>query len=288
MTAADHAIACDLRRRGWAVVPLDPRCRVLLTEALAAARAFFARPEPVKRAVAATAATGYRGWEAPGSHGHTAGLIEAKQGYVIGQEPAPGRSDPRVRAVNPWPAGDPGLAPALAAARDRLLAEARALLPVIEVAMGATAGSLDALARDPMLALRVLRYPAVPPDRCPVTGIGAHTDAGCLTLLWQPDAPGLEIEDRAGCWSLLPPDPDLLVLSLGDMAEPLSGGRLRALQHRVITRSPVARHSVAFFLDLDPDAPIAPLPGTAAGIAGSGPVPTAAEMLAKMHERDYR
>lgn len=286
--ADDHAIAAALRACGWGRVGLTEPDRTCLEEALAAAKAFFARPEPVKRAVAASAATGYRGWEAPESHGHAAGPIEAKEGYVIGQEPVEGGNDPRVRAPNPWPAEDPGLAPALTAVRDHLWARARALLPTVETAMGAAVGSLSALARDPMLALRLLRYPPAPPDRPPVTGIGAHTDAGCLTLLWQPDAPGLEIEGADGRWSRLPPDPDTLVLSLGDMAEPLSGGRLRALRHRVINRSPVDRHSIAFFLDLDPAAPIAPLPGTTPGSAGAGPIPTAAEMLAKMHERDYR
>lgn len=284
----------DVHAQGWSAVPIEsvggPDLAASLPAALAAADTFFALPADRKRGVLATDANGYRGWEPPSIHGHASGTQEAKEGFVIGQEPAPGRSDPQVRRANPWPADVPSLRPALRQVRDRLQAVALAVLPAVEDAMTIPRGSLSDRARDPMQALRVLRYPPTPAGQNPALGIGPHTDAGCLTLLWQADEPGLEVQAVDGTWSVVAPDPAVLILSLGDMAALLSGGRVPALRHRVINRTRRTRHSIAFFLDLDPDGLITPLRSRGSDGPAKGPTAplTAAEMLAKMHERDYR
>ena len=98
--------------------------------------------------------------------------------------------------------------------------------------------------------LRLNYYPQYPFDAAGNRpfGVGEHTDAGALTLLLQDDQPGLEV-CRDGCWYLVEPRADALVVNIGDMIQVWSNDRYRAALHCVVTNPSQDRYSVPFFLN---------------------------------------
>jgi isopenicillin N synthase-like dioxygenase len=132
----------------------------------------------------------------------------------------------------------------------------------------------DAFA-DGISAIRLLRYP--PPSAQICTGdpgelyaddahgtrrllsIEAHCDYGFLTLLAQHGVPGLQARGSDGGWIDLPPMEGTLVVNFGQLMERWTAGRLRATEHRVLSRG-CERFAIPFFYAPRVDAMIAPLP----------------------------
>ncbi|EKG16424.1 hypothetical protein MPH_06393 [Macrophomina phaseolina MS6] len=125
--------------------------------------------------------------------------------------------------------------------------------------------------------LRLLHYPPVPVRALTThrthSRIGAHSDFGSLTLLFQDDVGGLEVEDPCapGTFRAAPPVPGTLLVNVGDLMERWSNGRWRSTVHRV-GAPPAgehgeeeamcrARYSIPFFSAPNDDAVIEALPG---------------------------
>ncbi len=69
-----------------------------------------------------------------------------------------------------------------------------------------------------------------------------------------------------GKWRIVRCPPDLLIVSTGFLLEKLTGGHIKATQHRVVNRNSWERFSTALFLDPNPAsliAPVMPLPAGA-------------------------
>ncbi|MEJ0038358.1 MAG: 2OG-Fe(II) oxygenase family protein [Gammaproteobacteria bacterium] len=101
------------------------------------------------------------------------------------------------------------------------------------------------------VTLRFLHYPANLPSRSnDQLGAGAHTDYGSITLLFQDDVGGLELQNAEGSWQSAPPVVDAAVINTGDLMERWTNGRYRSTVHRV---RPIAgtrdRYSIALFID---------------------------------------
>lgn len=115
--------------------------------------------------------------------------------------------------------------------------------------------------RRPITIQRLLHYP---PQQGQVyqeeIGIGAHTDYGFLTILSQDDVGGLQVRNRAGEWVSAPPVKDAFIVNIGDLVETLTDGRYTSTMHRVINTSGKERYSLPFFMDMDFDAVIEPVP----------------------------
>ena len=232
----------------------------------ALAREFFARPVEAKSAVAMiNGGTAWRGWFP--LHGElTSGTPDHKEGYYFGRElPA---TDRRVQAGTPL--HGPNLFPTVPAALratvleylDALEALGQRLTAAISVALGLAPDALGhRWFRDPVILLRLFRYPPAGPAD-PPAGVGEHTDYGFLTLLWQDGSGGLEVRTDDG-WIDVPPDPDAFVCNIGDMLDRLTGGRYRSTPHRVRSPTDGDRISIPFFFDPDWDAHVdaLPLPG---------------------------
>jgi len=76
----------------------------------------------------------------------------------------------------------------------------------------------------------------------------AHTDIGCLTILYQDDVGGLQIRTKEGEWINTKPLPGSFVVNIGDCLQMWSNGRYRSAEHRVVYGGS-ERLSMAFFLD---------------------------------------
>jgi len=196
-----------------------------------------------------------------------------------------------VEAIGPnqWPDETllPGFRAAVEAYAAAMEALARHLMGLFEIALSLPRGHFDAFMRHPTCTTRLLHYPPQPATAAPgQIGCGAHTDWGALTLLAQDDAGGLQVQTAQG-WIDVPPMPGALVVNVGDMTQRWTNDRWLSTMHRVINRhSGRDRWSIAYFFDLDAEAPIIPLASCVSDTrpARYGAI-TAGEHLAEMYRR---
>lgn len=134
--------------------------------------------------------------------------------------------------------------------------------------ISAIAASLDLppnyfakLQHKPITIQRLLHYP---PQKGVISqeeiGVGAHTDYGFLTILWQDQVGGLQVRNREGEWVSAPPIPDTFIVNIGDLVQTFTNDRYISTMHRVINTSGAERYSLPFFIDLDFDAVVKPVP----------------------------
>jgi isopenicillin N synthase-like dioxygenase len=239
-----------------------------------AARRFFSLPDDDKATLAmAEGGRAWRGWF-PFEGELTAGVPDRKEGLYFGAELGP--DDPRVQAgtplhgANQFPPQVPELRPAVLAHLEAMTALGHALARGIALGLGLEADWFEQhLTADPLVLLRVFRYPPETGLADPGWGVAEHTDYGLLTILGQDASGGLEVHAPSG-WIDAPPIPGSFVVNLGDMLERMTGGRYRSTPHRVRNQGDADRLSFPFFFDPAWDAEVRPVPGL-----GGDPTPAA-------------
>jgi isopenicillin N synthase-like dioxygenase len=234
-----------------------------------AARRLFDAPEAVRRAVLLGPATGNRGYvPLAGEALDPTKPADLKQAFNVGLELA--HDDPELmagalfRAPNLWPEL-PGFRAAVLAYFDAVWGVGRALHRAFAADLGLPPGFFEDKLDRPMATLRLLHYPARPPDMAAgQMGAGEHTDYGNVTLLLTDDAGGLEVRSRAGDWLAAPHVPGAFVCNIGDCLMRWTNDTYVSTPHRVVNPAGRERQSVAFFLDPNPEALVACLPGCVA------------------------
>ena len=144
----------------------------------------------------------------------------------------------------------------------------RILLHAFTEALGLPDGYFDALTDHSIDALKMNNY-TLPEGEIELagelTGMGAHTDFGILTVLWADRVPGLQVLDRDGTWHDVQPEPGALIVNLGDAMARWTNDRWMSTIHRVdppvVDGKIIRRRSAAFFFDGNFDAVIETLPG---------------------------
>jgi isopenicillin N synthase-like dioxygenase len=246
----------------------------LLEALMTSAKLFFGLPEADKLAVEMVKSPHFRGytriaWE------RTRGLEDWREQIDIGAEqPAllPSAHAPawtRLQGPNQWPAALPELREAVIgwqAAATRVLTR---LLRAFALSLGQSEDAFEPLHRsDPHVLVKLIRYPGRD-QTASDQGVGAHKDAGLLSLLLQDSQAGLQVQTAQG-WIDVEPRAGTLVVNIGEILELASDGYLRATLHRVTT-PPAGREriSAAFFLGarLDATVPLLSLPAELAALA---------------------
>jgi len=143
---------------------------------------------------------------------------------------------------------------------------AQTLLRAMTLALGIERDFFDTRFNGPVSVLRLIHYP--PRDTASSAeqqGAGAHTDYGCITLLYQDAAGGLQVRNVDGQWIDAPPIDGTFVVNLGDMMARWTNDRWTATLHRVAVPPAGAagtrRQSIVFFHDPRADAVIECIPG---------------------------
>jgi isopenicillin N synthase-like dioxygenase len=238
----------------------------LVGRMLAAARRLFALPQADKDAVAMVRSPHFRGYTRLGGE-LTRGEVDWREQIDVGPERPPigGRGRPDylwLQGPNQWPAGLPEL-PAVVEEWDAALsAVARTLLRHWAAALGSPPDVFDAaFAETPATLIKIVRYPG---RAAGAQGVGAHRDAGVLTLLLaEPGSTGLQVRTAPGGWVDVRPVQGAFIVNIGELLEVATGGYLRATEHRVVLDEPAAeRISVPYFFNprLDARIPVLSLP----------------------------
>lgn len=248
-------VDAETRRRLLAIFDLDPALRRRLW----------------RQKFEAGNANVYRGWF-PLQHE----TMTYKEGIDIGPDlvdpaAAPGGGDPLLEPTPlPAEADLPGWRTAAAGYYRAMSAVGSAVMAAIGRGLGLADGIFSGFDAG-ISTLRLIRYPAQPPEEIPerrwldhdgrrryVVG-AAHVDSGFVTLLAQDGVGGLQARGRDGGWVDVPPTPGTLAVNFGKVLELWTAGRVRATEHRVLG-SGATRCSLPFFYEPRVDAVIRPIP----------------------------
>ncbi|BCI54204.1 oxidoreductase [Mycolicibacterium litorale] len=274
-----------LQRAGFILVTghgVDP---VLAADVRAAARAFFAQPDAVKRRYSVP--VGGHGWIGPGAeaNGYAEGTEtppDLKESFSLGADTPTG--DPDVDRIwfapNVWPDEVPALRRLVTAYTAEMRRVADDLLALFAHALRLPANPFEQLASRPTWTMNINHYPPVSVVGDPEPGqfrIGPHTDFGTVTILdREPGAGGLQVFSEADGWADAPYRADALTVNIGDLLEYWSGRRWPSGRHRVLPPQPDAPEedlvSLIYFYEAGHDAVVTPLGPPIGKVSGLAPV----------------
>lgn len=235
----------------------------LIDRVFGQSRRFFALPDDEKMRVHIGKSPNHRGYYPIGGENvDPERTFDVKEGFDIALELGP--DDPDVRAGKPlhgpnqWLADLPGFRETLSIYYDSLCDLGRILCRAFSLALGVDEDYFDARVDKPLAQLRLLHYP---PQTGEVSereiGAGAHTDYGCVAMLYQDAVGGLQIRNSAGGWIAAPPVPGAFVCNIGDMMARWTNDEFAATVHRVVNVSGRDRYSAVLFFDPNYDVEVA-------------------------------
>ncbi len=230
----------------------------LIDEVLRISAAFFAEPMQRKASVAVNA--GHRGFIRMGQAKMASNARpDLKESFIWGlDEPGPDGIPP-----NRWPDFLPAMRPVLTDFFQAGNALGWAMLRAFAAALQLPHDTFTRSIGRPISRGSMIYYPPQPPDMGEEQfGVSTHTDYGCLTLLYQDNTGGLQVQGTKGTWIEATPIPGTFVVNVGDLLARWSNDRFRSTPHRVVNSSGRARLSTALFIDPDRDTEITPVTRT--------------------------
>lgn len=190
-----------------------------------------------------------------------AGIPEAIRSHLRVEPDGPGGpGDERF----PWSAtqGVPGFKPAVLAYWRACLALARALVRSFALGLDLDEDFFAAKFSHPDASLALNYYPPINATTTASAGdekdekqvsIGSHTDFQLFTILWQDQAGGLQVLNRAGQWVRARPVEGTFVVNIADYLQRITNDRYRSTVHRAVNDSGRERVSMPFFFGFNLD-----------------------------------
>jgi isopenicillin N synthase-like dioxygenase len=252
MIAAQIGRAC--REVGFFVIT-GHGVPVPLIEATFAERArFFAQPPGFKRAMAIDRLGSNRGYVGLGVEAlDEKTAADHKEAFNLIW------TDGATRPDNVWPEL-PGFRKTVQRYFDDVLAVGARLHRAFALDLGLPEDFFGDKIDRPLATLRLLHYPA-PAQAAPAGQIGAgtHTDYGNVTLLATDGVAGLQVQRRDGVWLDAPALHGAFICNIGDCLMRWTHDLYVSTPHRVL--QPAAeRHSIALFVDPNPEAVVSAIP----------------------------
>ncbi len=280
-----NALGRSFRQTGFAVIDGHPVNLDIISQANAAAEAFFAQPQKIKDAYFEPGGGGQRGYTPFGTeNAKGAASADLKEFWHTGR--ALHANTPFKDILKPTPAVeevagfDQGTRQ-FYEEMDRFGAE---LLKAVALHLDLSEDWFSDRVNFGNSILRLLHYPpqTSPPPAGSVRA-GAHEDINVITLLLGAEEAGLQVLHRSGEWLSVNPPAGSIVINCGDMLQRLTGGILPSTTHRVINpseeRARYSRYSTPFFLHFNPDVLIEALPSCLAEGGKAEPEITAQDYL---------
>jgi len=232
----------------------------IIQQALGQSKSFFSLTFEEKMKVYIGLSKHHKGYVPEGEEVFSAGSKDLKEAFDLGLDLSP--NDPEVLAGTPmlgpnvWP-DLPGFREAIGAYYYAVSTMGQILFRGFAKALELPESYFDDFLTKPPSQLRLIHYPRNP-DAVDGSGIGAHTDYECFTILL-PTADGLEVMNGAGEWIDAPPVEGAFVVNIGDMLEVWTNGEFVATSHRVRSVQE-ERYSFAMFCMCDYHTLVQPLP----------------------------
>ncbi len=192
---------------------------------------------------------------------------DLKEAFNVGREVSPDEvtAGNQSLVLNQWPEGRDAFKAAITHFFDGCAEAAERVFRAFAIALQMPETYLVDKHQSRGYTLRLLHYP--PMNTIPKPGqirAGAHSDYGTLTLLFQDDVGGLEVQLASGDWIAAPSIPDAILINTGDLTQRWSNDVFRSTKHRVGLPNPEKagcdRYSIAFFCQPDADADIVCFP----------------------------
>ncbi|KAL6546440.1 hypothetical protein OROMI_022161 [Orobanche minor] len=136
----------------------------------------------------------------------------------------------------------------------------RAIFGLIAEALKIQINEAEEVFENGMQSLRMTYYPPCPePDK--VHGLTPHSDGSGITILLQviDGVDGLQVK-KDGVWMPVKFLPEAFVVNLGDIAEIISNGLYKSIEHRAAVNSEKERISIAMFFNPKFEAEVGPSP----------------------------
>lgn len=163
----------------------------------------------------------------------------------------------RMTGPNVWPDID-GWKDTISGYYDAVFNLGLRMMDALALELGVPTEELTRQITCPTSQLRLLRYIENDmPQTKDMTGISAHSDFECFTILLQ-GGPGLQVMNAEDVWIEAPPIPGAFIVNIGDIFETWSGGQFKSTQHRVVNTGN-ERYSMPLFFGLDYHAVVEPL-----------------------------
>lgn len=237
----------------------------IIEQAFNQSRLFFELPLAEKQTIAWSSEhsnSGYIGIERESLDNSQPG--DLKEAFNVGNENAAVTNGLSL-STNRWPAGQPLFYQTISDFFKVCSGAVKQIFRAFACALSMPADYLVEHHREQNYTLRLLHYPPLTKPSLPgQLRAGSHSDYGSLTLLFQDNSGGLEVQTTNGRWITAPTIPDTVLINTGDLMERWSNNVFRSTKHRV--RLPAEaqtkqhRYSIAFFCQPDADTDIVCLP----------------------------
>ncbi|KAI9737026.1 MAG: hypothetical protein M1834_000615 [Cirrosporium novae-zelandiae] len=167
--------------------------------------------------------------------------------------------DPYMRGENPWPRHPEDFESTLSEYYRQLRAFTRVMARNVALSLGLKEDYFEPQLTHPGCTGLIAHYPPQP-AKSNIFGIDGHTDAEFLTILAPGDVRALEVLNRDGYWISAPPQKGCYIVNVGDQLQACTNGLYVSTMHRVLNYSGQERYSVPFFLGLNYEEVVKPIP----------------------------
>ena len=256
-TEAVCSVAIEIRRAaekvGFFYIRNHGISESVIEQAYLAAGGFFSRPREWKDCVKIN--ENHHGFLSVGeARMEQAERVDLKESFVWGLDLPD--DHPSVTAENPflgrnrWPDEMPELQEGVYPFFEEGLQCGRNMMRAFALGMDLPEDSFLKTTDEPIARCSIIYYPPQPPDLGETQfGVAPHTDYGCITLLWQDQVGGLEVQTRDGEWVTAHPIEGTLVVNIGDLLMRWTNDGFKSIPHRVVNRKGVERYSMVIAWD---------------------------------------
>ena len=261
-----HAVALEIRHAaeevGFFYIHNHGIPEPMIKQAYYAAKDFFNLPKELKDSVKIN--TNHHGYLSVGEAKMAeAERVDLKESFVWGLDLPDEHSSVTMEnpflGRNQWPDEMPEFKRSVYPFFEAGLQCGRDMMRAFALAMELPEDSFLKATNEPIARSSIIRYPPQPEDLgVEQFGVAPHTDYGCLTLLWQDQVGGLEVQTREGEWVTAHPIENTLVVNVGDLLTRWTNEGFKSTPHRVVNRKGQERYSMVIAWDPNFDTVVDP------------------------------
>ena len=261
-----HAVALEIRHAaeevGFFYIHNHGIPEPMIKQAYYAAKDFFNLPKELKDSVKINA--NHHGYLSVGeAKMDQAERMDLKESFVWGldlpdEHPSVTMENPFL-GRNQWPAEMLDFKRSVYPFFEAGLQCGRDMMRAFALGMGLPDDSFLKATDEPIARSSIIHYPPQPADLgVEQFGVAPHTDYGCLTLLWQDQVGGLEVQTHEGEWVTAHPIENTLVVNVGDLMMRWTNEGFKSTPHRVVNSKGQERYSMVIAWDPNFDTVVDP------------------------------